>query len=55
MSAGIIFTLGDGLLKFRALLCIRGEEAMISHREAVCSLNELSALLCFAYWKQLLM
>lgn len=55
MSDGIIFTLGDGLLKLKALVYIPGEEAMISHREVVCSLNELSVLLCFAYWKQLLM
>lgn len=29
-------------------MAARGEEAVISHREAVCSLNELSTLLCFS-------
>lgn len=43
--AGIIFTLGGCLLKLEALLCSKkGKEAVISHMEAVCRLNELSAI-----------
>lgn len=49
MSTGMILTLDDGI---RLYSMTGGKEAVIGHREAVRSLNELLVLLRFAHSEQ---